>query len=356
VFVVEALQPPMQAEAAKLAFAERYTNWQQAVTHAMAKVLTEERNRLRLPESPNPTENNETPLLNPLWEALNHGCLLGGKRFRPLLVLEAYTALSGASYSNAMPVAMAVEMVHAHSLVLDDLPCMDDDAFRRGQPTVHKAYGEALAVLSADALIGLSFGVLKRGLMSLPSPPKPETVLHLLEGLSDVSALQGLVNGQAADLALTGEDALSHLSAEAQIETILYTLRNKTAALLRYSLRVAGLLALDTLEQTGKAPSLVEATSIVDHLDGLGLALGLAFQLVDDALDKSTTLQQLGKTPGKDEAQNKQTLARVAGETYAQQVLEQQEEAVQAHLQALSQWLNPEGLQVLVNYCLQRTV
>lgn len=254
-------------------------------------------------------EAHTASYLEPLWQALEHSTVLGGKRLRPLLVLEVYSAISGKPFEQALPLAAAVELVHAQSLVLDDLPCMDNDNFRRGQPSVHYAYGEMTAILSADALLGLAFGVLSRGLRPWADAA---TVLRLSEALSDVAALQGLVSGQYADMVLANNEA------PLTLDDVLYIYRNKTAALLRYSLLAPALLAGATEAQCAQ-------------FDALGLTLGYLFQLVDDLLDNDSPTATLGKTAGKDAAQRKLTYPAVAGrqtalafkETLYQQAKEQ---------------------------------
>lgn len=221
-----------------------------------------------------------------LLDAMRHAVLLGGKRMRPQLALAA-AALSG-DEAAAIPAAVAVELVHAYSLVHDDLPSMDDDALRRGQPTVHVAFGEAAAVLAGDALQALAFDVLARA--PLPAP----VVVELVATLARASGAAGMCGGQALDLAATGRSAGT---AVADLER-LHAL--KTGALIRAAVRMGAL-------STG-APA-----DALAPLDRFADALGLAFQVRDDILDVEGDSTQLGKTAGKDAAQDKATFPALLG-------------------------------------------
>ena len=234
------------------------------------------------------------PELPTLWHALSHATVLGGKRIRPLLALEIYRAFhprvsTERCFETLKGVCCALELIHAQSLVFDDLPCMDDDALRRGQPTVHKAFDEATAVLVGDALACMSFGCLIR---YSPSTIHPTVLLQCVQELSDISSLQGLVNGQYADMVSEGKPCTP--------ERLAYIHANKTGALLAFSLRVGALVANVS----------TEALLIVSTLGGV---LGELFQVVDDYLDVSVSTTQLGKTAGKDLLQEKATYVSVHG-------------------------------------------
>ena len=246
-----------------------------------------------------------------LHAAMRHAVLLGGKRMRPLLVYAAGT-LAGADEGRLDAPAAAVELVHAYSLVHDDLPSMDDDALRRGQPTVHVAFDEATAVLAGDALQSLAFQVLAR------AGTPPVITVAMLDTLADAAGVAGMCGGQALDIDATGRnrgqrprsdagpDETEDASANAQPDPgvslahleRLHAL--KTGALIRAAVRMGGLCGG------------LDATALA-RLDGFASALGLAFQVRDDILDVEGDSATLGKTPGKDAAQDKATFPALIG-------------------------------------------
>lgn len=221
----------------------------------------------------------------PLHQAMRHAVLNGGKRIRPLLVYATGQAL-GAEVSLLDDAALAVELIHCYSLVHDDLPAMDDDALRRGQPTVHIAYGEANAILAGDALQSLAFARLAE------APLPAETRVELLRELAQAAGAPGMCGGQALDMDATGEKI-----SLAQLER-LHAL--KTGALLRASIRLGALAAAASAEQQ-------------QLLDQYADALGLAFQIKDDLLDIEGDSATLGKTAGKDAVQDKATFPALMG-------------------------------------------
>lgn len=221
-----------------------------------------------------------------LGEAMRYGVLDGGKRLRPLLVLAACEAVQGLREA-AMRAAVAVELIHAYSLVHDDMPCMDNDVLRRGKPTVHVKYGEAQAMLAGDAMQALAFEVLTpdQGV-----PPALQARLCAL--LARSAGHAGMAGGQAIDLASVGQ-ALG----EAALGDMH---RRKTGALLQASVMMGA--------ACGQAsPAALEA--LADY----GAAIGLAFQVVDDILDCTQASETLGKTAGKDQNDNKPTYVSVLG-------------------------------------------
>jgi farnesyl diphosphate synthase len=225
----------------------------------------------------------------PFWEALRYVVLGGGKRLRPLLVLHVGMAC-GASIQQVLPVACATELLHAYSLIHDDLPCMDDDHLRRGKPTLHIATNEATAVLAGDALQALAF----TSLLRTPNAPQ---LLTLAQEFADMAGLNGLVNGQYADMVASAGPVDSASNLEAQLG---YIHANKTGALFRFCTRAGARLA--GLPQTA-----------IDQWGVFGQTLGLAFQVVDDLLDAQASTGLLGKTAGKDADQDKLTVVRVYG-------------------------------------------
>ena len=222
-----------------------------------------------------------------LHHAMRHAVLLGGKRMRPLLVHA-----SGAMYQ-AAPEALdaagvAIELVHAYSLVHDDLPAMDDDALRRGQPTVHVAYDEATAILAGDALQALAFEVLAR------APLEPAVQVELLRTLARAAGAAGMCGGQALDLAATGNGGALDVASLERLHAL------KTGALIRAAVRMGALCG--GADDDGLAA-----------LDRYADALGLAFQVRDDLLDIEGDSQVLGKTAGKDAEQDKATFPALIG-------------------------------------------
>ena len=228
-----------------------------------------------------------------LGDAMRYAVLDGGKRLRPLLVLATSEAVSGDAGA-AMRAACSVELIHAYSLVHDDMPCMDNDVLRRGKPTVHVKFGEAQALLAGDALQALAFELLVPGDASVP--PSLSVALCRLLALS--AGADGMAGGQAVDLASVGK-SLDLPSLEAMH-------RRKTGALLQASVMMGA--------ATGQVSS--EATA---QLQRFGASLGLAFQVVDDILDVTADSAKLGKTAGKDAASDKPTFVSLMGLEAAQQ-------------------------------------
>jgi farnesyl diphosphate synthase len=236
-----------------------------------------------------------------LGEAMRYAVLDGGKRLRPLLVLGAAEAVAGHPEA-ALRAGCAVELIHAYSLVHDDMPCMDNDILRRGKPTVHVAYGEATALLAGDALQALAFELLAPADAGIPD----STQARLCRLLAQAAGHAGMAGGQAIDLAAVGcalsEDELRQMH------------RLKTGALLQASVMMGAACG---------EPS----TQAARGLETYGRALGLAFQVVDDILDVTADSATLGKTAGKDAAQDKPTYVSLLGleraRAYARELLEQ---------------------------------
>jgi len=241
-----------------------------------------------------------------LGDAMRYAVLDGGKRLRPLLVLATAEALGG-NREAAMRAACSAELIHAYSLVHDDMPCMDNDVLRRGKPTVHVHFGEAQALLAGDALQALAFELLVPDEGEVP----PAMAAHLCRLLARAAGADGMAGGQAVDLASVGQ-----MLALPALESMH---RRKTGALLRASVLMGaatGQPEPNTWEQLGR----------------YGAALGLAFQVVDDILDVTADSATLGKTAGKDAASDKPTFVSLMGLTqaqaYADQVLDQAHEAL----------------------------
>ncbi len=220
-----------------------------------------------------------------LHKAMRHAVLGGGKRMRPLLVYAA-GAVSGAPEAMLDAPAAAVELIHAYSLVHDDLPAMDDDDLRRGRPTVHVAFDEATAILAGDALQTRAFEVLAQ------APADADIRLAWVQALAGASGVAGMCGGQALDIDATGR--------QQGLEELARMHAWKTGALIRAAVRLGAL--------AGRA-----APDVVERLDGFASSLGLAFQIRDDILDVEGSSEQLGKTAGKDAAQSKSTYPALLG-------------------------------------------
>ncbi|TAG26312.1 MAG: polyprenyl synthetase family protein [Burkholderiales bacterium] len=250
------------------------------------------------------------PALAPagLGDAMRYAVLGGGKRLRPLLALAACESLKGHSQA-ALRAACSVELIHAYSLVHDDMPCMDNDVLRRGKPTVHVKYGQATALLAGDALQALAFELLTPQEGSVPEAMQAKLCALLARAAGEA----GMAGGQAIDLASVGR-ALD----EAQLKK-MHEL--KTGALLQASVMMGAACGSATAQQT-------------QALLTYGRAIGLAFQVVDDILDVTADSATLGKTAGKDAEANKPTYVSILGmqrsQDYAQQLYAQATEALDA--------------------------
>jgi farnesyl diphosphate synthase len=275
-----------------------------------------------------------------LGEAMRYAVLDGGKRLRPLLVLAACAALDGHREA-ALRAAVAVELIHAYSLVHDDMPCMDNDVLRRGKPTVHVRFGEAPAMLAGDAMQALAFEVLTPDAAPRDAtgavaaePPVPLVLQARLAGLlARAAGHAGMAGGQAIDLASTGQ-ALG--------ETALRDMhRRKTGALLQASVLMGAACG---------RPTPAGWQALADY----GAAIGLAFQVVDDILDVTQASETLGKTAGKDHDANKPTYVSVLGLEPAR--AHAQTLQVQAHAALDRAGLGPRGawLAVLADRVVER--
>src|SRR5712691_12959323 len=234
---------------------------------------------------------SETTWPATIHRAVRYSLFAGGKRIRPVLVLAAGDAVGG-DPAETLPLACAVEMIHTYSLIHDDLPAMDNDDLRRGKPTSHKVFGEAIAILAGDALLTRAFHLL----VELPAHVSTEEALRRVEAaaiLGEAAGTSGLIGGQVADLEAEGGGAIG----AAALERLH---RAKTGALLSACVRGGGVLGGATRAD-------------LERLSRYGDAVGLAFQVVDDILDATAGAAQLGKTAGKDAAAGKATYVRLLG-------------------------------------------
>lgn len=260
-----------------------------------------------------------------LQSSMTYSVNAGGKRIRPLLVLATLEDL-GIESKDALKVAAAVELIHTYSLIHDDLPAMDDDDFRRGMPTNHKEFGEAIAVLAGDALQTLAF----ESLTDLPNT-QPSVAIELISLLAKASGANGMVAGQVLDI--EGEGKSLELTDLEEIHL------NKTGALLSFCIEAGAILAGVTKEQ-------------MDHLKKYAKNIGLAFQIQDDILDVTSTTETLGKNAGSDETSDKTTYPMLLGLEGASERL------AYHHLQAKESLLFLENEQSLLalfaNYIVER--
>jgi geranylgeranyl diphosphate synthase type II len=222
-------------------------------------------------------------------EAMRYSLFAGGKRVRPLLAVAAAEAL-GAKTAELLPIAGALELIHTYSLIHDDLPAMDDDDFRRGKPTCHKAYGEAIAILAGDGLLTMAFEVLSdpRRLKAIPA----NRMLAIIREISTASGVFGMVGGQVVDIQSEGK--------EIDWPTLEYIHTHKTGALIRASVRTGALYA-----KAGKR----RLTALTRY----GEMVGLAFQIADDILDITGRQEELGKDIGSDVEKGKKTFPSFLG-------------------------------------------
>jgi geranylgeranyl diphosphate synthase type II len=224
-----------------------------------------------------------------IHEAVRYSVFAGGKRLRPILVLAAAEA-TGGQVEHALSAAAAIELIHTYSLIHDDLPAMDDDDFRRGRPTCHKVYGEALAILAGDALLTQAFILLS----GEPSSLRADAVarLRVINEIAQAAGSRGMVGGQVVDI--LQEDR------EVDLATLLYLHTHKTGSLIRACLRVGGIISSAGSEQ-------------MEALTRYGDRIGLAFQIVDDILDLEGSLEALGKRAGSDLRKKKATFPGLLG-------------------------------------------
>lgn len=222
-----------------------------------------------------------------LSRAMRYSLLCGGKRIRPVITL-AFCKLFGGEVKNALPFACAVEMVHTYSLIFDDMPAMDNDDWRRGQPSCHKKFGEAMAMLAGLGLYAKAFEI-----TSSAADVSEETALYATKYLAEASGLKGIIPGQAYDIKNNGEKKLSY-------EEVLNIHRLKTSAMLECS-AVLGAMSAGADAKT------------VEKARNYAVNVGLAFQIRDDILDVVSTSEKMGKTVGKDKVESKTTFVDIFG-------------------------------------------
>jgi geranylgeranyl diphosphate synthase, type II len=224
-----------------------------------------------------------------IHEAMRYSVFAGGKRLRPILVIAGAEAVGG-QMADVLPTACCFELIHTYSLIHDDLPAMDDDDYRRGRPTSHKVFGEAIAILAGDALLTHALGLVAANFGL--GKAAPEVFPRVLAEITAAAGADGMVGGQVVDVQSEGQTVPA--------ETLEYIHTRKTAALIRGALRSGALLA------GAGEPALAALTTYGDRI-------GLAFQIVDDILDVEGSLETLGKTAGSDERKQKITYPGLHG-------------------------------------------
>lgn len=268
-----------------------------------------------------PREDNEPALLH---RAMRYAIFAGGKRLRPILAMTAAQVV-GSQGEYVLPLAVALECVHTYSLIHDDLPAMDDDEIRRGKPTAHKVFGEAVAILAGDALLTFAFAVL-----SSPNAVRVfglDRLVGVIREIASAAGSQGLIAGQVLDITSEGK--------QVNADTVERIVRGKTGSLIRTSLRGGARLGGGTEEQ-------------VEILGRFGEHLGMAFQIRDDLLDLEGDPSQLGKAVKKDQQRGKATYPNLLGRQEARDLM-------QAAIRAAVETVGPLGdrasiLALLANY------
>lgn len=233
-----------------------------------------------------------------VFDAMEYSLMGGGKRLRPVFMLEMFRFFGGVDTQVVEPFLAAQEMIHTYSLVHDDLPAMDDDEYRRGRKTTHVVYGHAMGILTGDALLNDAFSV---ALTALDLPVPPERVGQAVRILADKAGSRGMLGGQVVDVECTGKPL--------DMETLNFIYRLKTSALLESSMMIGAVLAGADHEA-------------VSQVERIGACVGMAFQIQDDILDVTSTEEELGKPIGSDEKNHKTTYATLFGSHKAKEYVQ----------------------------------
>ncbi len=237
----------------------------------------------------------EEGLQTTIMEAMNYSVLAGGKRLRPILMLETYR-LFGGKDKVIEPFMAAIEMIHTYSLVHDDLPAMDNDLYRRGKKTTHAVYGEAMGILAGDALLNYAF---ETALTALNMSPSPQ-VAEALQILAKKAGIYGMIGGQVVDIESERAGSGEKTDDKENLDTILFIHEHKTAAMIESAMGIGAVLAgASELEK--------------EKIEQIASDIGLAFQIRDDILDVTSTTEELGKPVGSDERNQKATYVSLKG-------------------------------------------
>ncbi|MBE9011324.1 polyprenyl synthetase family protein [Pseudanabaenaceae cyanobacterium LEGE 13415] len=262
-----------------------------------------------------------------IYEAMRYSLLAGGKRLRPVLCLATCDLLDGTT-EMAMPTACALEMIHTMSLIHDDLPAMDNDDYRRGKLTNHKVFGEAVAILAGDGLLAYAFEHIVEETKNVPA----DRLIKVVSRLGRAVGAAGLVGGQVVDLECEGKKDVT-------LDTLNFIHTHKTAALLEASVVSGGILAGGS-------------ESDIQHLTNYAQSIGLAFQIVDDLLDITSTQEELGKSIGKDMNVEKATYPRLLGMEESRRQADQLVEQAKAEVAGFGEKALP--LMAIANYITAR--
>lgn len=239
-----------------------------------------------------------------IYEAMEYSLYAGGKRLRPVLMIET-AKMCGSNAEAVLPFACAMEMIHTYSLIHDDLPAMDNDDLRRGMPTSHKKFGEAMAILAGDSLLNKAFEI-----TSSVKDIEPSLVLRAISMLSNSSGTEGMIGGQVVDIESEGK--------EIELSELKYLHLLKTGAIIRSSCTIGAVLSGASEEE-------------IKAVDDFASSLGVAFQIRDDILDCTGTVEELGKPIGSDEAEDKNTYVKLLGlEKSKELVAEYSQKAISA--------------------------
>lgn len=267
-------------------------------------------------------------------EAMNYSLQAGGKRLRPMMMREIFQAYDG-SDKVLWPFMTAVEMIHTYSLVHDDLPEMDNDELRRGLPTTHVKYGQAMAVLAGDALLNYSMEILSEAMMEEEDPALQKRMCHAAHTIYHKAGIYGMIGGQTKDVEAEKKGEAPDL------EQILFVDRCKTAALIQASLMIGAILAGAPEED-------------IASLEKVGYNLGVAFQIQDDILDITSTTEELGKPVGSDERNHKMTYVSYKGLAGAMEDQKRMSEEAVRLLDTLSVTGSLEFLTELMKHLMER--
>lgn len=267
-----------------------------------------------------------------LFDSMIYSLAAGGKRLRPVLCMTSYEVFGGRA-EDVVPYATAIEFIHTYSLIHDDLPAMDDDDLRRGKPTNHKVFGEAIAILAGDGLLTEAFRIFSSDeyMKLLPQGISSDAMLRIINDLASSAGLSGMVIGQAMDIISENK--------QPDEDTLNFIHTNKTAEMIKVSVRIGTLLANANDED-------------VALLTKYGINIGLAFQIVDDIIDITETTESLGKNSGSDERKNKMTYPALFGIDISRQKVK---EHIDMAIQSLSSFgSNADPLRMIANYLIER--
>jgi len=264
-----------------------------------------------------------------IHRSMRYSVFAGGKRVRPILLLAACDAVGG-ERAKAMPAACAMEMIHTYSLIHDDLPAMDDDDFRRGNPTNHKVFGEATAILAGDALLTEAFILLSNPDFS--GGLEPAVMARVIHEISLCAGSRGMIGGQVVDMESEGKKDID-------LATVQYIHTHKTGALIKASVKCGALIG----GADGKE---------LAHMIRYGEAIGLAFQIADDILDIEGTTEQIGKDAGSDQARGKATYPAVMGLTESKRRAAELVESAISSLECFGEKADP--LREIASYIVKR--